>query len=241
MLPVEELEVSKIGPIRVWDSAGGGGTWILPSLSHTEIIPTFWIILHQIVSDWTDAAGQYALSAQASSTVDKATFLFDTFELLKPRFIQCLFAYINFFFTLEKGFEVFYDELKRINYELGLKIKPEKKPTWPAYVKKMRRVRHYTVVHWGDPKGNHELDSRAGRNWGFSYPGDADSLIEMTFGNESLEGAADRVLSPLSETHQICASYIKQYDRICADLLARIIAHLPMTVGSRQYVYTGSK
>jgi hypothetical protein len=39
----------------------------------------------------------------------------EALERLKPRFVQCLFSYINFFFTLENGFAVLFDELREID------------------------------------------------------------------------------------------------------------------------------
>lgn len=164
--------ISKIEPIRVWDHAEGRGTWVLPALSHTEAIPTLWKILDLIRSDWTEAAAALSIPDNCTDISSKACFHLDALEYLKPRFIQCLFSYINFFFTLENGFQVLLSELGDLNHELGLKLKIPKSPKRPPYIEKIWLVRNHTVVHWGGPGKKHELDSRAGRLWGFSWPGD---------------------------------------------------------------------
>ena len=61
----------------------------------------------------------------------------DALESLKPRFIQCLFSYINFFFTLENGFQVLLSELCELNSELGLELKAPKRPKRTAYIHKL--------------------------------------------------------------------------------------------------------
>ncbi len=229
------LAISKIAPVRVWDHRDGGGTWLLPSLSHTEIIPTLWQILYLIQSDWGQAAACFAVPHEAVDDSEMAFSQMNALESLKPRYIHCLFSYINFFFTLENGFQVLLTELGQLNNELQLRLDVPKRPKQPAYVEKLRRVRNNTVVHWGGPAKKNELDSRAGRFWGFSWPGGSSDLTDLAFGNESLQGANDRVLHPIPKTHSICVEYLKQYDEKCADLLGRIVTRLPITLGTRQY------
>lgn len=154
-----ELELPKIWPIRVWDRKNIG-TWTLPSLNHTEVIPTLWVILHQIDSDWKDHASSYSYSALKKHHIHKAEFFVHALDELEPRYIQCLFSYINFFFTLENGLSIFYDELKNLKDELGLRLRIAKKPKRVPYIEKLRLVRNNTVVHWGGPDKKHDVDSR---------------------------------------------------------------------------------
>ena len=231
------LNISKVWPIRVVDNTLNGA-WVEPSLSHIEIIPTLYRILQQINDDWMGEASKFSFSSMKAPSSDRTAFLFYALDELKPRYIQCLFSYINFFFTLENGFSVFHDELKHIKDELDLKIKINKKPKRPSYVEKLRLVRNHTVTHWGGPDKKHGINSRAGRMWGFSFPGDADNLVELAFGSSSLVGADDRSLLSIPETHKICMSYIKSYDDICADLLNQIISYLPIKIGNREYSST---
>ncbi len=233
--------ISQIERIRVWDHREGGGTWILPSLSTTEAIPTLWQVLHLINSDWHNAATDNSMPQDNAEGSELALWQMDALETLKPRYIQCLFSYINFFFTLENGFQVLLSELGEVNHELSLRLPMPKRPKRTAYINKLRRVRNYTVVHWGGPHNKNELDSCAGRYWGFSWPGKAKNMTDLTFGSASLVGASDRVLQPIPDTHQLCMAYLKQYDEQCADLLTRIVAHLPKTIGTRKYEIVARK
>jgi hypothetical protein len=233
--------ISKIAPIRVWDHGERRGTWVLPDLSHTEAIPTLWKILDLIRSDWTQAAAAVSLPENCNEFSSKASFHLDALESLKPRFVQCLFSYINFFFTLENGFQVLLSELGTLNHELDLKLKVPKAPKRPAYIEKLWLVRNHTVVHWGGPEKKHELDSRAGRLWAFSWPGDATDLTNLAFGSLTLVGARDHVLKPILETHDICLKYLKKWDDNCVELFEAILSHLPMKVGAREYVHVGKK
>ncbi len=143
---------------------------------------------------------------------------------------------IHFFFLLENGFEVLYDELKDLQHELGLHFTIPKKPKPPEYREKLRRVRNTSAVHWGGPDKKQSLDSQAGRKWGFSLDATADTFIDLCFGSISLAGANDRQLLSLPETHRICVDYLKQFDMRCAEIMERIVSHLPRTRGSREYV-----
>jgi hypothetical protein len=231
------LELHKISPIRVWDHKDNG-TWTLPSLDHVEVIPTLWLILNEIDRDWKNYAAHYSYSALKNPDIDKAVCFVHAVDELKPKYILCLFSYINFFFTLENGLSIFYDELKDLKDELSLRLKIANKPKRVPYIEKLRLVRNNTVVHWGGPDKKHDLDSKAGRLWGFSLSTSVDDLTYLEFGSSSIVGAKDRTLKSLPETHDICIGYLKQYDALCADLLNRIVNHLPMKLGDREYVHT---
>jgi hypothetical protein len=232
------LELPKIWPICVWDHQPGGSTWVLPKLSHIEVIPTLWIILHQIVDDWDQYSSEFSFENVDSPGISKAEYQSYAFEELKPRFINCLFSYINFFFLVENGFSIMFDEIKGIAKELDLTIKTPKKPKRGEYLRRLRMVRNHTVVHWGGPKNKDAIDSRAGRQWGFSFPGDADTLKDISFGAMSLIGATDRELRTLSETHTEATSYLRKYDVACAEMLQEIIRALPLRKGSREYLHS---
>lgn len=234
------LAIARVWPIRVWDHGPGGGTWVLPSLSNIEAIPTLWRVLHQIHDDWVREADKYNYSEvqRTQPNLDKSVFLMEALEEVKPRYIQYLFSYVNFFFTLENGFSVFYDELKALQAQLGLGLKISKKPKQPQNYSKLRRVRNYTVVHWGGPGKKHDINSHAGRMWGFSFKAEAVTLLDLRFGAISLVGADDRYLETIPEIHRACIGYLKQYDELCAELFERIVSHLPITVDNKEYVST---
>lgn len=230
------LELPKIYPIRVIDNSLNRA-WSLPGLSHLDIIPTFWSILFQIQNDWKTEVEKYSLPLKT----DQETLLISTTEIsieLEPRYIQCLFSYINFFFTLENGYSVLHSELKGLMHELGLHLPTIKRPKRCPYLEKMHRVRNFTVVHWGGPEKKSDINSAAGRLWGISYKNDPINLLDMEFGYLTLAGAEDRTLKSLRETHKICVDYLKQYDHSCADLLSKIVERLPLTIGFREYSWT---
>jgi hypothetical protein len=232
---IPDLKIAKVQAIRVWDHGPKGGTWTLPGLSHRGIMPTLWIILHQLESDWRDVAQEHPYTGDPGDELARSSFLHDALNRITPRYIQCLFSYVNFFCLLENGFGVLYDELRQLNRELDLKLKVAKKPRRNEYIEKLRRVRNNTVVHWGGPAQKHDLDSRAGRMWGVALPSAATDLVGLEFGYLGVVGAQDRVLKSLGETHLCCVAYLQQFDAASADLLSRIVAHMPIEVGTRQY------
>lgn len=225
------LSLPKIYPIRVSNEKA---TWITPSLDHIFIIPTFWTILHNIVRDWEEAALKYPFPPDLN-TGERINYEMYAFDELEPQYIQCLFSYINFYFTLENGLNIFYDELKRLHYELGLSEKMPKKPKRDLYIDKLWRVRVFTVVHWGGPDKKHKLNSIAGRSWGLAYKNDVNNLIDLEFGYSSVVGAEDRVLKPIKETHEICTNHIIKLDEACASIMLKITSYLPLTIKGNKY------
>jgi hypothetical protein len=207
----------------------------VPGLSHADIVPTLWVILHQIEADWRELAMSYVYEGPDDDRDARSSFCFDTYEALRPRYVQCLFSYISFFYLLENGFTVLYDELKDLAFTLNLRFKMPRKPKRPEYIKKLRRVRNHTVVHWGGPDKKSHLNSRAGRMWGFSWDAQANDLVHLCFGNMSVVGAEDRTLLSIPETHAISAAYLREWDEAAHFVLATILEHLPLTVGTRQY------
>jgi hypothetical protein len=198
-------------------------------------MPTLWSILHQIEVDWRDAAAVSVYNGLPQDNNARLAFLFDTYESLTPRYIQCLFSYINFFYLLENGLLVLFDELREISRTLDLRLKLPKKPKRSDYIRKVRLVRNHTVVHWGGPDKKHQLDSRAGRMWGFGWSTAANDLSDLQFGYLSVVGASNRTLKPLGETHRLCTAYLTELDSVSTDLLTEIQARLPLTVGTRDY------
>jgi hypothetical protein len=209
--------------------------WMLPSLDYLDAVPTLWIILHQIIDDWTRYTNELSYVNYRNINPDRENHLLWAFNELQPRYINCLFSYINFFFLLENGFDVLFREIKDIAKELKLTIKTPKKPKRTNYLDRVRMVRNYTVVHWGGPDQNMHIDSRAGRYWGLSYPLDTDTLEDIRFGHVSLTGATDRILLTLSQTHMECITHLREFDRNCASMLTEIIQALPITINSRTY------
>jgi hypothetical protein len=233
------LEVPKIWPIRVIDQVNNRA-WVLPGVSHIEAIPTLWKIIHQIVDDWTKEALQYSYKDDKYKDLDRYTFFTHAYDSLLPRYIHCLFSFINFFFLLQTHFRVLHKEITDLGSELSLGIAILPPPVEPLYVKKMRRVRNKTVVHMGEPRPRDPdvLDTAAGKMWGGSWDSNADTLLDINFGNSTVVGASERTLDSIPETHRICIAYLVEYDRVCAEALKEIVKHLPLTIGGKEYSYT---
>ena len=156
----------------------------------------------------------------------------------KPKYILCLFSYINFFFLLENGYKYIFHELKKLSFQLKLNLKIPKSPKRNKYIMKMRLVRNHTVIHWGGLDNKDKLNSSAGKNWGLSHSTLDDSLIDLKFGCASVVGADDRTLEPLRETHQICSKYLKEHDDKCAELFHSIVKNLPIEINGKKYIWT---
>ena len=239
---VPDLSIAKVSTVAVWDHSPGGGVSVFPGLSISEAFPTLWNVLHQIHEDRIRESNEYNYADYKGDNpeVDRAVFLLIVMEDLKPRYIHCLFSYINFFFTLEIGFSNLYGELKRFQAHLGLGLKIPKKPRAPENYHKLRRIRNHTVVHWGGPDKNADINSAAGRMWGFSVDSNADTLLALRVGASSIAGADDRYLEPISEIHRNCADYLKAYDDLCAGILEEVASRLPTTVGDIEYKRAGA-
>jgi hypothetical protein len=163
----------------------------------------------------------------------------EAIDELQPRFIQCLFSYVSFFFLMETGFGRLSKEVSDLYRKLHVKPNALKKPKPCSYIEKLRLVRNKTIVHWGEPK-NAEYESpddRAGQNWERFWPTDEEDLYDFIFGGSSVPGALDRQLLPFRETHRICTEYLRQYDEHCASLLFGFEPHLPKTVDGVRYEF----
>src|SRR5258708_16525048 len=171
-MEVEELSVTKLGVIRVCDRSPGGGLWTLPGTPNIGMIVP-WRILHQIVVDWEDYAATHAIPAEAEPELN---IMLDSLVEQEPRYIQCLFSYIIFFFLLESGFRALLAELRKITRDLGLSPVRSKQPPRSEYIERLWRVRTHSIVHWGGPDKKDILNSHAGRYWDNTWPGVASSL-----------------------------------------------------------------
>ncbi len=81
--PIPPRALSGIGRIGVWDNGPEPCCRALPSLSHTEAIPTLWHVLHLINSDWLKTAAE----CSQPQGVDESEMLFwqiDAFDGIKP-------------------------------------------------------------------------------------------------------------------------------------------------------------
>ena len=120
----------------------------LPGIDYIEAIPTCWKILDDLVIDWEIAASKYTFS-QIQNVNEKMTYALYAMDELKPKYILCLFSYINFFFLLENGYKYIFHELLKLSFQLKLNLKIPKSPKRNKYIMKMRLVRNHTVIHWG--------------------------------------------------------------------------------------------
>jgi hypothetical protein len=246
---VTTLKLAQILPVRVLDN-GNQATWGIPSSSVVMNIPALWEILNQIVQDWRSVASEYRLPASVNSDDHAMTFAMDAIERTKPRFIQCLFSYITFFFMLENGYHSVYSELNQLNRELGLKLQHDKPPKRTEFVNRLWRIRNVSIAHWADAGDKDSVDSIAGRGWGLSFSAsgaDARSwnLEELQTlvsrfrrhdkGTGATEISANLRTKPIPQMHSLCSSYLGQFDSVCASYLGDIKSRLPMAVGDRRY------
>lgn len=234
--PKAAVRLPNVRPIRVFDEKLPG-YWMLPGMSYSYSIPTIWSALELSVDDWINAAesNRFDKSLEEDAAMEQQFLIFDR---LLPRYILCLFSYTHNFFLLENGYQILFDEIKRIPMEFGERLKVPKRPKRPEYIERLRLVRNKTMTHWGGPDDRHHIDSRAGRQWGFSTPSADDSLRRTAFGYESAIGASPRQLLSLEETHNICEKYLLQYDYACADMFEQIRCLMPRETNGRQYVAT---
>lgn len=195
-----------------------------------------WTVLHNCHDDWRNFSRSYPIPSDKEEDV-RRELLSEALVHLQPRFIQCLFSYVNFFFLMDTGFGRLSKEVSDLYRKLQLKPKALKKPKPCSYIEKLRLVRNKTIVHWGEPK-NAECESpddRAGWSWDRFLLTNDEDLYDFIFGGSSVPGALDRQLLPFRETHRICTEYLWKYDEHCASLLVGLKPHLPKTVDGVRY------
>jgi|688.fasta_scaffold205094_1 hypothetical protein len=233
-----ELKVKRVPLVRAWCESPPS-TWVYPGFGVWEQLPTLWTILHNCHDDWRSYSKAHPLPRDLEENL-RIDLVFEAMDELRPRFIQCLFSYVNFFFLMETGFWGVSDEMKKFYKKLGIEIKAAPEPERCSYIDRLRVIRNTTVVHWGQPISKRKgptPDDHAGRHWGGSWSTNDEDLYDFNFGGMVVPGAVDRKLLPFRETHRICTEYLRQYDEHCASLLLGLEPHLPRTVDGVRYEF----
>ena len=239
----KESELFKSNLITV---SNAKAIWSLPSAPVVGNIPVLLQILDRIVEDWKTEVSFYKKNLNKKATDEMVAFVSAMVDL-KPRFIQCLFSYIMFFFSLENGYNLVYSQLNSLNRELNLKIGHGKPPKRTSLINKMWLIRNYSVAHWAGTEKKENLDSIAGR-YLESYCEKNDSgydLENLQFGAISLTNYNDmtgevtestnRQVPPIPMLHKQCSSYLIEFDHICAGYLIDIKNQLPIVRGDVKY------
>jgi hypothetical protein len=227
------LELSKQIPIEVHDH--NKHQWRnIPDRQVLENIPVIWIMLEQVIQDWTTASRVYPSFANVKEKAKRAVLEFEAFQRFKPRLFQCLFSYIIFFFMLENGYHFVYSELNRINRELGLRTRHNKPPERTEFINSLWKLRNFSVAHWAGTEKNIS-DSVAGRQWGYAFghtkrheewAGDMEHLVPLFSG---------MVIASIPDTHARCSNYLSEFDIVCSDYLKAIIEQMPKTLNGVEY------
>lgn len=228
------LELSKLIPIEIHDHNQHILLYI-PEQHVLENIPVIWMMLEQVIQDWSISSKAYPSFAKVKEKDKQAALEFEAFQLFKPRLFQCLFSYIIFFFMLENGYNFVYSELNRINRDLGLRISHKKPPERTEFITGLWKLRNYTVAHWAGTEQKNISDSAAGRQWGYAFAhtkrheewaGDMEHIVP---------GFPGIAIASIPETHDRCSNYLSKFDQVCADYLKAIIVQMPKTLNGVEY------
>lgn len=226
-----ESILSKKSPVVVTDNAGQ--KMMLPSpeiLSKFEILHYF---LDEVIADWQRASTPYQMEIKAAKTEGEAlTVALRGFSELQRVFLKCVFSYVLFFCATEAAYEVVYDQLNRANHFLNLHLKHSKPPKRDTLIKKVRRIRNWSITHIGSTKGR-SIDAFSAIDWqpltlGKSI-GDPWHLDGMRFGSfrrvmrrsdgSVLEESDDIELPGIPTLHVQCSDYLRGFDMVCAQYL----------------------
>ena len=218
----------------------------IPERQVLENISNIWVMLEQVIQDWTAAAKAYPSFSELKKK-DRQTGLrleFETYMLFKPRIFQSLFSYIIFLFMLENGYHFVYYELNHLNRDLELKISPKKAPKRTEFINNLWKVRNFTIAHWASTEKKNLSDSIIGRSWGsfFGSMRVMNVFEKDPFGDE-LVGDMEHIIPGISiteipsipEIHNQCSIYLREFDQVCADYRKEIIAHMPKILNGVEY------
>jgi hypothetical protein len=247
---MQAFRQAKFSPASVWDYANRV-TWTVPTSPVSINIPVLWKILDQVVGDWHLAAEEHQMAGSAESDEKRLSFLTNAIESVKPRFIQCLFSYISFFFMLENGYHFIYSELNELNMTPALRLPHRKPPEQPEFIENLWAIRNYSIAHWAGTEQKKRIDSAAGRGWGMCFSAsDATGwdwdIEKLQLGNiricreDENAGITERSFNlgtkSIPEMHIICTSYLGEFDEVCTEYLDAIKSRLPMTIDGRRIV-----
>jgi hypothetical protein len=230
--PKAEIRLAYLRPVRVTDISAKA-TWVLPGTMPSQL-PVLWKALELAQADWRATCAANPVAWETGDAHAMAHHQ-EVLDAVLPRYILCLFSYVHNFFLLENGYQILFTEISRLPSIVGEKLAMAKRPKRPAYVEILRRVRNHTMTHWGGPEQRLNLDSRAGRYWGLSWPTQDTTFDNLVFGGDSVVGAADRSLLPLAEMHNLLVPYLLDYDHTCTAMFESFRGLMPRTHAGRDY------
>lgn len=217
-------------------------TWKQPKPALYTNIFMLWRILELIFQDWERAVEPFQNNIDNSPTEsEKISQIGRAFLELPTYYFKCLFSYVTFFISLENAYELFYEELNKINKKQIFRIKHHKKPLRNNYIKKVRNVRNISIAHIGS-KEVPRIDAKAGMAWEplllrktkdklwniseFSFGSGKWKSRDLT-GNIIEEQSIDLEIGSISELHIECMNYINSYDEVCTIYLNALGEKLP--------------
>jgi len=224
------LSLGKLTSFKVTEA---GRTLNLPHPLLLANMPTLHWILDEIVEDWRRAVSPFQVEIDRETLISGWSFYAGkAFIELQPIFLKCLFSYVVFFEATDRAYKVIYESLNRANHLAGLNIKHSKPPKTNPYIDKVRRIRNLSVSHQASSRAGH-TDVCAAMSWTpmtLSWPTEGKCRIEdLTFGGFKLrtldnagnviEESSDFEIKGMSELHNICGSYLAEFDAVCADYL----------------------
>lgn len=139
--------------------------WRKPNPELYANIPMLWNILNLTVQDWFREVEPFQFKIDKAATQnDKYYYLGKSFLELPPYYFKCLFSYVMFFVSLEKAYNLFYEELKALNRLDVFNLKHRKRPARNNYIEKVVSVRNISIAHIGS-KDVPSIDAKAGMKW----------------------------------------------------------------------------
>jgi hypothetical protein len=203
------------------------------------------------VKDWDREATPYQLEIDKAKTENEKIYhIAMGISNLQTHYLKCLFSYVMFFVSLDKAYDLFYEELNKINRLPVFKVKHQKKPLKNSYIEKVRQVRNIAIAHIGSEKVS-PIDSKAGMMWDslvLSKSKDVEwDINQWAFGAMKLSSqnstgivtnqSVDLEIGSIHELHNQCMEYLDRFDDICACYLESLIQKLPVSDRDTKYSF----
>ena len=219
-------KLEEIGPLSFIDKNGNQRN--LPQVSLLTKFNLMHYFLKETYNDWDKEAQKYQ---EKIYDTPKDSYYPVGFGELQPLFLKCLFSYAMFFVAIDSAYENLYSQLNRANRLSGLKIKHGKPPKDTSAIKKLRKVRHWSIAHVPSDKAE-PIDALQAMTWqplsmgkqkdeywdiiNFKF-GSVKSRVTMEDG--TVIKAQDLELPGFRDLHKECMEYINSFDEMCYNYL----------------------
>lgn len=133
----------------------------LPQVNLLTKFDLMHFFLEETYNEWDKEAQKYQEKIYDNP---KRSYLPLGFDELQPLFLKCLFSYAMFFVAIDSAYKNLYNQLNRANRLSGLKIKHEKPSRDTNTIKKLRKVRHWSIAHVPSDKAE-PIDALQAISW----------------------------------------------------------------------------